>query len=190
MALNSMCAIAWMKAARPSGVPKPRRGSSRGCTRRGRGGRPGMAMGAGGGAPASSASSPRAKAAAASKVAATLSSGEAASRQARAAANSEVVTSRLAWERLQPPPPLPSQGREPKARGCSPTGFATIATNAGSRRQAALALGLVRAQLPQAVEVVRFDAGHVLAAEAGAVEAATRELGPGDRGFQVGQVLV
>src|SRR3546814_10635964 len=61
-----------------------------------------MRMGSGGGASSSIASSPRAKASAAAKVAATLSSGDAASRQARAAADSDAVTSWLLWERLQP----------------------------------------------------------------------------------------
>jgi hypothetical protein len=47
MALNSMWATAWMNAARPSTLPKPRRGRSRGCTSSGRGGRPGMRIGFG-----------------------------------------------------------------------------------------------------------------------------------------------
>src|SRR3546814_6813614 len=74
-----------------------------------------MRMGSGGGASSSIASSPRAKASAAAKVAATLSSGDAASRQARAAADSDAVTSWPLWERLQPllqgSPPLPRSWR-------------------------------------------------------------------------------
>src|SRR3546814_7394181 len=55
--------------------------------------------------------SPRAKASAAAKVAATLSSGDAASRQARAAANRDAVTSWLLWERLQPRALAPSPAK-------------------------------------------------------------------------------
>src|SRR5690606_5626285 len=131
-----------MNAARPSTVPKPRRGSSRGCTSRDRAGRPGMRIGAGGRASWSIASRPAAKASAAAWVAATLSSGQAAARQSRAASNSDPAT--------------------PSGAG------------------AALFLRLVRAQLAQAVEVVGIDPGHVLAAEAGAVEPLARELVPGD----------
>src|SRR5690606_16396657 len=151
MALNSIWAMAWMKAARPSAVPKPRRGSSRGCTSRGRSGRPGMRMGSGAAASGSGASAPARNAAAAACVAATLSSGEAAARQSRAASNSEAAI---------------------------------------SGADAALLLRLVGAQLAQALEVIRFDAGHVFTAEAGAVEGLARELVPGHRGLEVGQVLV
>src|SRR3546814_9660787 len=92
-----------------------------------------MRMGSGGGASSSIASSPRAKASAAAKVAATLSSGDAASRQARAAADSDAVTSWLLWERLQP--------RSWDSR----------------RQQTPLPLRLVRAQLLDAFEVARLD---------------------------------
>src|SRR3546814_12334441 len=94
-------------------------------------------MGSGGGASSSIASSPRAKASAAAKVAATLSSGDAASRQARAAADSDAVTSWLLWERLQP--------RSWDSR----------------RQQTPLPLRLVRAKLLDAFELARLDAGHV-----------------------------
>src|SRR5690606_5544858 len=186
MALNSMWAMAWMKAARPSSVPRPRRGSSRGCTRRGRGGRPGMAMGSGGGAPSSIASSPRAKACAAAKVAATLSSGEAASRQARAAVKREPVTSGDLCRRSDG-----SRDPAPATMSRLPSLLRTGRTAPiASRRQPAPLLRLVRTQLADALEVIWFDPGHVLAAEAGAVEAAAGELRPGDRGFEVGQDLV
>src|SRR5690606_38006868 len=60
----------------------------------------------------------------------------------------------------------------------------------GSGADAALLLRLVRAQLAQAFEIARLDPGHVLAAEAGAVELLARELVPRHRRFQVGDVLV
>src|SRR3546814_7737863 len=115
-------------------------------------------MGSGGGASSSIASSPRAKASAAAKVAATLSSGDAASRQARAAADSDAVTSWLLWERLQP--------RSWDSR----------------RQQTPLPLRLVRAQLLDAFEVARLAAGHVLAAEARTVEAHAGEVRLGQIG--------
>src|SRR5690606_38197967 len=152
MALSSMWTMAWMKAARPSVLPKPRRGSSRGCTRRGRSGRPGMRIGSGGDAPASVTSRPWSNASAAACVASTLSSGDAAARHSRAASNSEP------------------------------------ATRSGAR--AALLLRLVGAQLAQALEVAGIDPGHVLAAEAGAVEGLAGELVPGHRRLEVCQVLV
>src|SRR3546814_5334349 len=58
------------------------------------------------------------------------------------------------------------------------------------RQQTPLPLRLVRAQLLDAFEVARLDAGHVLAAEARTVEAHAGELRSGHGGFQVGQVLV
>src|SRR5690606_35723630 len=60
----------------------------------------------------------------------------------------------------------------------------------GSEREPALALGVVRTQLLEALEIPRFNPGDVLAAETGAVELHAGELRPGDRGLEVGQVLV
>src|SRR5690606_15565388 len=126
----------------------------RGCTSRGRCGRPGMRIGSGAGASAGIASSPRANAAACRCVSAILSSTAAAARHSRAASNSDGIA----------------------------------ATR--SEREPALALGVVGAQLLEAFEVARLDAGDVLAAEARAVELHARELRPGHGGFEVGQVLV
>src|SRR3546814_16672745 len=123
-------------------------------------------MGSGGGASSSIASSPRAKASAAAKVAATLSSGDAASRQARAAADSDAVTSWLLWERLQP--------RSWDSR----------------RQQTPLPLRLVRAQLLAAFEVARLDASHVLAADVRTVDAQAGALRYGHGGLPVGPVLI
>src|SRR5690606_7537787 len=148
-----MCAIEWMKAARPSRLPRPRRGSSRGCTIAGRGGRPGIRIGSGAGASSGTASRPAAKAAAWRRVSAILSSMPAASRHSRAASNS-------------------------------------VGISAQSEREAALALGVIRTQLPQPLEVTRIHAGGVLATEAGAVELHALELGPGNRLLQVREILV
>src|SRR5688572_1768143 len=103
MALNSMCAMAWMKPAHPSAVPKPRRGRSRGCTSFGVAGRPGIRIGSGCGASSGIVSSPRAKASAAANVRATLSSGVAVSRQDLAASNNDIMGTQ--W-RLRRHPPL------------------------------------------------------------------------------------
>src|SRR5690606_14476507 len=66
-------------------LPRPRLGSSRGWTRRGRAGRPGMRTGPGAGASSGTTSSPRRKAAAAANVVPSLASTLAAARQAWAA---------------------------------------------------------------------------------------------------------
>src|SRR3546814_16247109 len=123
-------------------------------------------MGSGGGASSSIASSPRAKASAAAKVAATLSSGDAASRQARAAADSDAVTSWLLWERLQP--------RSWDSR----------------RQQTPLPLRLVRAQLLDAFELARLVAVHALAAETRTAEPTAGDTSSGHGGTQVGLILV
>src|SRR5690606_36673769 len=101
-ALSSICAIEWMNAARPCTVPKPRRGSSRGCTSAGRGGRPGIRIGAGPAASPATASSPRAKDAAWRRVSAILSSTSAASRHSRAASNSVRIARRSEREPALP----------------------------------------------------------------------------------------
>src|SRR3546814_20438404 len=121
-----------------------------------------MRMGSGGGTSSSIASSPRAKASAAAKVAATLSSGDAASRQARAAADSDAVTSWPLWERLQPP----LQGSPPFPRSWD-----------ARRQQTPLPLLPVRAQLLAAFEVPRLDADHAIPAAPKTVEAHAAELG-------------
>src|SRR5690606_20077359 len=61
---------------------------------------------------------------------------------------------------------------------------------AASSAGAAAALGLVRAQLLQAFEVARLDPGHVLAVEAGGIEAGELRVALAHRGLQVLQVLV
>src|SRR3546814_4699515 len=145
-----------------------------------------MRMGSGGGTSSSIASSPRAKASAAAKVAATLSSGDAASRQARAAADSDAVTSWPLWERLQPRAlswPLPLRRQGEAGRGCprfelipkaplpnpplpsqgreQSSRLKTLLQeqSAESRRQKTqLPLRPVRAQLLDAFDVARLDA--------------------------------
>src|SRR3546814_8982817 len=95
--------------------------------------------------------------------------------QARAAADSYAVTSGPLGERLQ----TLLQGSPPLPRSWD-----------SRRQQTPLPLRLVRAQLLDAFEVARLDAGHVRAAEARAVEAHAGELRSGHGGLQVGQVLV
>src|SRR5690606_12112085 len=66
----------------------------------------------------------------------------------------------------------------------------SVGISAWSEREATLALGIIRAQLPQPFEIAGIHAGGVLAAEAGTVELHALELRPGHRLLQVRQVLV
>ena len=88
-----MWAMAWMKAARPSTPPSPRRGTSRGCTSTSRAGRPGMRIGSGGGASAATFRRPARNAAAYAWVNATLRSGSASARHRCAARSRSPPTS-------------------------------------------------------------------------------------------------
>src|SRR6476619_6526998 len=149
-----------MKAARPCDDPSPRLESSRGCTSRGVGGRPGMRTASGGGAASGILSSPRANASAAANVSATFSSGASAARQACAASNNDRFIKPSARQRGR------TSGR------------------------AARLLSLVGTQLADAFEIAGFDAGHVLAIEARRIEVIDALLRPRHGLLQVLEVLV
>src|SRR5690606_32868221 len=188
MALNSMWAMACRKAALPSTLPRPRCGTSRGITSRGRSGRPGTPIGSGAGASSGITRSPARKAAASSCVRRTFSAGSRIARHSWAASNSEgfifLDADLRGWTRTR----LAGLDRWSAEVHRGMPGTAPSAAQNSPRPP--LALCLVGAELAEAVEVAVGNAGDVFAAEAAAVELAARELGPGHRRLEVGQILV
>src|SRR6185312_7846301 len=171
IALNSICATACTKAARPSGVPRPRCGTWRALTSCGFAGRPGAPMGSGDGAAGSGRSSPDCTAAHAAWVRRSFSAGSVAARQALAAAWRLVMES---FASTRPSPrPSPRRGEGDTSSRATPRG-----------------LGVVRAQHLDLLQVVLVEAGDVFTVEAGSVEVLQRFVAVLHRPDQVLEILV
>src|SRR6185437_1527664 len=172
IALNSICATACTKAARPSGVPRPRCGTWRALTSCGFAGRPGAPMGSGDGAAGSGRNSPDCTATHTAWVRPSFSAGSVAARQAWAAAWRFVMESFASTRPSPRPSPRRGEGEH-------------ISSRAAPR-----SLGVVRAQHLDLLQVVLVEAGDVLAVEARGVEVLQRFVAVLHRPDQVLEILV
>src|SRR6185437_9722686 len=186
IALNSMCATACTRAARPSALPSPRCGSLRALTSSGFDGRPGGPIGSGGGELGSARSSPARKACQVSWVRRSLSDGSVASRQRLAAAWRSVMG--FGRSPLAGDAPVLIFARASRATASPASGL--LRRMGSDSDHASRGLGIVRAQHLHLLQVLVVQPGDVFAGEARGVEVGELLVAFLHRPFEILEILV